>query len=139
MRLKLKRIARKEKYTIGKLYVDGVYFCDTLEDKDRGLTKNMSLEEIKRKKVYGETAIPTGTYVVTVNYSATFKKDMPLLLGVPGYSGVRIHPGNTQADTLGCVLVGQNKEVGKVLNSRVTFSRLMPLITKAKDVTITIE
>lgn len=139
MEIKVKRIARKPNYTIGRLYVDGVYFCDTLEDTDRGLRKSMTLEEIKRKKVYGQTAIPMGTYRVSITYSPTFKKLMPLLIGVPGYEGVRIHPGNTPADTLGCILVGENKEVGKVLNSRATFNKLYEKMKTASPLTITIE
>lgn len=142
MELLLKRIAKKNDYTIGKLYVNGTYFCDTLEDKDRGLTSNMSTEEIANKKVYGKTAIPTGKYTIIWNYSNKFKKMMPLLLNVPGYAGVRIHSGNTEKDTLGCILVGINSQIGKVLNSRSTTSKLYAIISKAcnkERVTLTIE
>ena len=124
MELTLKRIAKKDTYTIGKLYVDGEYFCDTLEDKDRGLTSDMSLEDIKKVKVYGQTAIPSGRYRVTMNMSSRFKKVMPLLLYVPGFDGIRIHSGNTAADTQGCILLGQNKVVGKVINSRIYTDKL---------------
>lgn len=124
MELTLKRIAKKDTYTIGKLYVDGEYFCDTLEDKDRGLTSDMSLEDIKKVKVYGQTAIPLGRYRVTMNMSSRFKKVMPLLLYVPGFDGIRIHSGNTAADTQGCILLGQNKVVGKVINSRIYTDKL---------------
>lgn len=106
MEIKVKRIAKRDTYTIGKLYIDGVYECDTLEDKDRGLTKSMKLDEIKAKKIYGKTAIPTGTYQVVWSYSAKFKKPLPLLLNVPGYEGIRIHSGNTDADTYGCLILG---------------------------------
>lgn len=142
MELLLKRIAKKNDYTIGKLYINGIYFCDTLEDKDRGLTSNMSTEEITNKKVYGKTAIPTGKYTIIWNYSNKFNKMMPLLLNVPGYAGVRIHSGNTEKDTLGCILVGINSQVGKVLNSRATSSKLYNIISKAcnkEKVTITIQ
>lgn len=79
----------------------------------------MSVEQIKKSKVYGETAIPTGTYSVTYTYSTRFKKYMPLINNVKGFDGIRIHSGNTAKDTLGCIIVGDNKVVGKVINSRV--------------------
>lgn len=148
MKLLLKRIAKKDKYTIGNLYVDGKFFCNTLEDKDRGLNSQMSLEEIKNKKIYGETAIPTGTYKIDMNVvSSSFKNrtwakpyngKIPRLLNVTGYSGVLIHPGNDQNDTLGCILVGRNTQVGKVLDSQNTFHSLMKILSKG-DNTITIE
>lgn len=138
MKLILKRIAFKDTYTIGRLYVDGVYFCDTLEDKDRGLDDSMTVEEILRKKKYGQTAIPTGTYKVQITYSPKYKRMMPLLLGVKGYSGIRIHSGNTDKDTLGCLLVGLNTKVGMVTDSRNTYSRLYALMKDKKDITIEI-
>lgn len=131
MELILNRIAKKATYTIGKLYVNGTYLCDTLEDKDRGLTKEMSIKEITSKKVYGETAIPTGKYQVIMSYSNKFKKVLPLLLNVPGYAGIRFHSGNTANDSLGCILVGQNKVVGKVINSRDTMNKLQGILTEA--------
>lgn len=131
MNILVKRIAKRSTYTIGRLYIDGVKQCDTLEDTDRGLKQDMPLSEIQKKKVYGKTAIPTGTYELVVTYSNKFKQYMPLLLNVPGYSGVRIHSGNTDADTLGCILVGENKAVGKVLNSRATYHALFEKINDA--------
>ena len=133
MRLTLIRIANRPTYCIGKLYVDGVYFCDTLEDTDRGLDDKMSEEEIKELKVYGETAIPSGIYPVTITYSNKFKKNLPLINNVKGYSGIRIHSGNTAKGTLGCILVGRNKEVGKVLQSRVTFNALYNMLVRTKE------
>lgn len=124
MRIKVVRIANKPTYCIGKLYINGEYFCDTLEDTDRGLDDRMSEEEIKERKVYGKTAIGTGIYNVILNYSTKYKKVMPLLLNVKGYSGVRIHSGNVPEDTLGCILVGKNKVVGKVIDSRDTYEAL---------------
>lgn len=125
MDLVLKRIAKKDRYTIGRLYINGEYICDTLEDKDRGLdNETMSIAEIKAVKVPGETAIPTGKYEVSITYSPRFKRMMPLLSGVNGFDGVRIHSGNTHKDTEGCILVGKNKEVGKVLDSRYTYNNL---------------
>lgn len=126
MELILKRIAKRDTYTIGKLYINGKYACDTLEDTDRGLTQDMSLEKIKKLKVYGETAIPTGKYQVIWSYSAKFKRGLPLLLNVPGYEGVRLHNGNTPAHTLGCPLLGENKVVGQVINSIATCNRILP-------------
>ena len=117
MNIILNRIAKKAKYTIGKLYINDQYFCDTLEDTDRGLTQSMTEQQIGSKKVYGETAIPTGTYRIIISYSNKFKKQMPLLLNVPGFAGIRIHSGNTEKDSLGCILVGKNKAVGKVLET----------------------
>lgn len=150
MELTLKRIAKRPTYTIGKLYIDGVYVCDTIEDTDRGLSQKDSLANIKKKKIYGQTAIPTGTYDITMNVVSPKFKDrtwakpwggkLPRLLNVPGYEGVLIHVGNSAEDSLACVLVGQNKVVGKVINSTVTFNKLMQILTKAKDkITITVE
>lgn len=116
MKLSLKRIFLGDTYTIGKLYIDGTYFCDTLEDKVRDLNKNGKFDN-GETKVYGETAIPYGTYKVVVNYSPKFKRDLPLLENVPHFEGIRIHRGNTPQDTLGCILVGENKVKGKVINS----------------------
>lgn len=123
-----KIIARKEKYRISNLYIDDVYFCDVLEDTDRGLDQSMSTEEISKKKIKGVTAIPTGTYEVVITYSNRFKKQLPLLLNVKGFSGIRIHSGNTHNDTEGCLLVGINNVVGKVTNSRETFNKLFKLL-----------
>lgn len=133
MRLTLIRIANKPTYTIGKLYIDGCYYCDVLEDVDRGLDDSMTEKEIKAKKIKGQTAIPTGIYTVKITYSPKYKKLMPLVDNVKGYSGIRIHSGNTHKDTSGCLLVGKNKEVGKVLESRKTFNALYKILTETKE------
>ena len=133
MRITLIRIANKPTYTIGKLYIDGVYFCDTLEDVDRGLDDSMSVDEILKKKIKDNTAIPTGIYPVKITYSPKYKKLMPLVDNVKGYQGIRIHSGNTHKDTSGCLLVGKNKEVGKVLESRKTFNALYKILTETKE------
>lgn len=139
MKITLKRIALKDTYTIGKLYIDGEYFCDTLEDTVRDLNKNGVFDN-GEKKIYGETAIPYGTYNVKWTYSNKFKKYMPLIENVPSFAGIRIHAGNSSADTQGCVLVGENKAVGKVLNSKNTVNKLYPIIEKAcKNDSVTIE
>lgn len=131
MDIKVVRIARKANYTIGKMYINGVYFCDTLEDTDRGITSSTSEAEIAKIKVYGKTAIPTGTYKVSWTMSSRFKKMMPLVEGVKGFSGIRIHSGNKPEDTLGCILCGYNKVVGQVVDSRVTCERLYARIKGA--------
>lgn len=149
MKLLLKRIAKMEKYTIGKLYIDGKYFSDTLEDTDRNLTNTMSKDEIVKVKVYGKTAIPTGTYVVDMNtvspkfgkrsWAQPYEGKVPRLQDVPGYEGVLIHPGNTADDTSGCILVGRNKVKGQVVESQDTFHSLMNILKGDNDITITIE
>lgn len=131
MNITLNRIAKKSKYTIGKLYIDDEYFCDTIEDTDRGLTQTMTDAQIKSKKVYGQTAIPTGTYRVIISYSNKFKRQMPLLLNVPGFLGIRIHSGNTEKDTEGCLIVGKNKVVGKVIESKDTYNKLFSILCEA--------
>lgn len=138
MTLKLVRKYRKEKYTIGKLYVDGVYFCDVIEDRDRGLDDSMGLAEIMSKKRYGETAIPYGTYKVEITYSPKYKRMMPEVKNVKGFSGIRIHSGNTAEDTLGCLIVGKNTQVGMVTESRKTYNALFALMKDKKDITIEI-
>ena len=138
MKLVVKRTAKRPTYTIGKLYVDGVYLCDTLEDADRGLSQDMPLSEIQRIKVMHETAIPTGTYKVIVNMSPRFGRLLPRLLDVPGFEGILIHRGNTDKDTSGCILVGENKAVGKVINSTPYELRLVEMLRKETDVTIEI-
>lgn len=125
--------------TIGRLSVDGVAFCDTLED----VVREVDGEPVENWKIPGETAIPYGTYKVVVNYSARFKRDMPLLVGVPGFEGIRIHPGNTDHDTEGCILVGSWVGGEKIVNSRVSFDALMDMMDVAeaakREIVITIQ
>lgn len=130
---KLERKYKKEKYTIGNLYVNGDFVCNILEDADRGLKKDMPLSEIKRIKVYGETAIPAGRYEIELSLSPRFGRQLPLLLNVPGYSGIRIHRGNTNEDSLGCLLPGENKAKGKVINSAKWEERIINMMRKAKE------
>lgn len=139
MRLTLKRIANKKDYCIGKLYINGQYFCDTLEDRDRGLDDVMTEEEIKSIKQYGTTAIPVGIYTVLLTYSPKYKKIMPLINNVKGYSGIRIHSGNTSKDTLGCLLVGKNTVVGRLTDSRNTYNALFKRLQQKGSNKITIE
>lgn len=139
MILMLDRKYKLPTYTIGKLYIDGEYFCDTLEDKDRGLTDDMTISEISKIKIKKETAIPTGTYKITITYSNRFKKNMPLINDVKGFEGIRIHSGNTDKDTEGCILVGFNKIKGNVINSRDTYNKLFSILSKSNNITITIK
>lgn len=144
MELLLERIAKKSQYTIGKLSIDGEYFCDTIEDTDRGLSDSMSYDEIKKIKINSETAIPTGKYEVTMKIkSPRFSKKkyyrdycdgyLPRLLNVKCFEGILIHIGNTASDSSGCILVGKNTQVGKVLNSKITFEKLYTTLKSASD------
>lgn len=130
MKLTLKRIALRPTYTIGKLYIDDVYFCDTIEDTVRDLNKNGKFDN-GEKKVHSKTAIPYGIYEIKWTYSPRFKKYTPELMNVPSFEGIRIHAGNTSADTEGCLILGKNKQVGKVLNSRDTINKFYPIIKEA--------
>lgn len=135
MEIKVERRWKKATYTIGRLYVDGIYFCNTLEDADRGLRQADGLEYILKTKIYGETAIPAGRYLILMDvvspkyssiswYNNLCGGKMPRLLGVPGFDGILIHPGNTPLDTYGCILVGKNKVVGGLIQSKDTFRAL---------------
>ena len=138
MELILERIAKRKTYTIGRLYIrqqvmdeylpgyEDHYFCDTLEPTWRDY-------EHGAYKVKGRSAIPEGRYAVVISYSPKFKQWLPILLGVPKFEGIRIHAGNTAKDTEGCILVGQNREVGKVLDSRKWLYELKQKIVEAKD------
>ena len=143
MKLKLKRILKGDAYTIGKLYIDGVYFCDTLEDTDRGLTSDLTEEQIKKIKVYSMTAIPTGTYKIDITFSPRFKKKMPILLDVKGFTGIRIHSGNNDTHTSGCILCGYNKIKGQLTDSKIVTAKLYAMIENSindkNEVEITIE
>ena len=133
MELILTRIARKAEYTIGRLEDEnGKKLCDTLEP----IWRNYDGGELKIPK---KSAIPEGTYRVVTTYSLRFRKYLPLLVGVPGFEGVRIHSGNTSRDTEGCILVGQNLQVGKVLWSRITLEKLMKLIENEKEIYLIIK
>ena len=142
MELRLERKYRNNNYCIDKLYINGKYFSDALEDPERGLTDTMSREEIKKIKIKGNTCIPYGTYNITITYSPRFKKNLPLLNNVKGFDGIRIHSGNKPQDTEGCLLPGFNKVKGQVIDSRVTTDKLIAQIqqalNKGEKVTITI-
>lgn len=143
MEIKVKRIFKGDDYTIGNMYINGGYFCNTLEDKVRNIPKEV--------KVFGKTAIPAGKYEIDMNsispkfqnrsWAKKYKGIVPRLKNVPYFSGVLIHPGNTAVDTDGCILVGENTQVGKVLNSQKYWFMLMDKLIKANNLgeKITIE
>ena len=152
LELELRRIAAKADYTIGHLYINGRRICDTLENTDRGLDQSMPLDELQRRKVYGKTAIPTGTYQITMNHrSPKFAKIpyykefcggyMPRLLRVPAFEGILIHRGNWETATEGCLLVGDNTSPGGLAQSKIRWEHLMTeylLPAKAQGIPITI-
>lgn len=131
MELLLDRDVRSRNSTIGVLYVNGKFECFTLEDVDRGLKDEQPIGYIKERKVFGRTAIPEGRYEVTMTYSPKFKRNMPLVNGVMGFDGVRIHWGNTADDSEGCPLVGQTRSIDFIGNSRNAASILLPKIEAA--------
>lgn len=125
MELLLQRLYLQPDYTIGRLYVDSIPFCDTLEDRVRDLSRE--------SKVPGQTAIPAGRYEIIVNRSPRFKRDLPRLLNVPGFEGILIHRGNTDDDTAGCILVGENREPGRMVNSTPYELELTRLLSEARQ------
>lgn len=143
MKLLLRRLYKKPTYTIGKLYIDGKYFCDTIEDTVRDLHRTNG-----KAKIYAKTAIPEGTYKVTMdvvspkfrnaNWAKPYGGKVPRLLNVPYFEGILIHVGNTERNSAGCIIIGQNKIKGQVINSVQTFHNLMKELLKDKN-NITIE
>ena len=149
MEILLIRKYKKPTYTIGSLYINGKWIANTLEDTDRGLKDSMSVAEIKAIKKPNETAIPTGTYKITLDtfsprfgnkpfYKKVCGGKLPRILNIKGFDGVLIHCGNTNLDTSGCILVGRNLEVGKVLKSQETFEKLYKIL-KGNKVNLTIK
>ena len=138
IKLFLNRIFKGSKYTIGNLYINDKFFCNTLEDPVRKLPKECpytSKGEICQceEKINGQTAIPTGKYKVVLSYSNRFNKVLPELLNVPHFKGIRIHSGNTEEDTEGCILVGENSVKGQVINSRISYTKLSKILEKDKS------
>lgn len=153
MKVTVRRIAKKPKYTIGRVYIDDVYICDSIEDKDRALTQTTKLQDIKKVKVQNETAIPTGTYKLTMKVQSPrfsrkefYKKYcngyLPRILNVPGFDGILLHCGATQNSTSGCIILGYNKIVGRVVDSEKAFKTVYETLKTASDkgeeITITI-
>lgn len=143
MEITVKRTFKGASYTIGKLYIDGQYFSDTIEDAVRNLPAVCPDTPKGRgcrckEKVYARTAIPAGTYKVTMEHSPRFKRTLPYLHDVPHFLGILIHSGNTDDDSAGCIIVGRNTVKGKVLESRATLDRLIAKIKGEKDITLNI-
>lgn len=143
MEITVLRRFRGDTYTIGTMYIDGDRFCDTLEPRDRDLNRDGDLNDPGEGKVMHKTAIPYGKYRATLEFSPRFRRDLPRLHNVPHFEGVLIHRGNTPADTSGCVLVGENKVKGRVINSTQyeveLVKRIREAITRGESVQITIE
>jgi len=132
MELKLVRNIFTNESTIGDLFIDNLFFCYILEDRDRGLSDALSLEQISKVKVYGKTCIPYGRYEIDWTMSARFKVFMPILLNVKGYAGIRIHKGNTEIDSLGCLLCGTRKKSNMITESTLATKNLYAKIENAK-------
>lgn len=154
MELIVDRKWKKQSYTISNLTIDGKWFCNVLEDADRGLDDSMSIAKIRELKKPSITAIPKGTYEITLDvisprfctnafYKQVCDGKLPRLLNVKGFEGILIHAGNTDKDSAGCLLVGMNLEKGKVLKSQETFRKLYKVLNEAKlrgeDIQITIK
>jgi hypothetical protein len=132
MELLLERKYIKPEYCIGRLYINGEFFCNTLEDTIRDINKNGTFD-CGEFKISGHTAIPYGTYEIQVTYSPKFKRELPLLLDVPSFTGIRIHRGNTNKDSSGCILVGENTKKGMVLNSTKYEEELTKLLKDTQN------
>ena len=153
MEIVLNRRWKKDTYTIGEWFINGKKFSETCEDKDRGLKDTMSVSKILSLKVYGQTAIPTGTYIIKMTYSPKFanrawaKKyggKVVEIMNVKGYQGVRVHPLNSAQDSLGCIGLGRNLEKGKVLQSTAYYEKfvdeyVMPAIRRNEEIRLTIK
>lgn len=122
----------KEKYTIGVCFINEEKFCNTLEDTDRGLTQDMPLSQIKKRKVYAHTAIPKGTYKVKSYFWPKYRKYYPMIMDVPGFKGILIHGGNSHTDTAGCILLGENREVGKVCNCEKYVRKITAMVQECE-------
>jgi len=139
MELLIERAYKKPSYTIGRFFINGERICETLEDTDRGLRQDMSEVDIRKKKVWGQTAIPTGRYVVGFTYSPKFSQytyakgggKIPVIYGVRGFDAIRIHSGNSASASEGCVLLGRNTAVGQVLQSVKTCEKVFDIMYTA--------
>lgn len=131
MKLLLRRRFLGEEYTIGKLYIDSEFLCNTIEDKVRDYNMDGDLNDTGEEKIYGETAIPYGIYEVDLTMSPKFERLLPLVKNVKHFTGIRIHRGNTAGDTAGCILPGENKVKGKVLNSTKYEMKIIELMLAA--------
>ena len=153
MEIVVDRRWKRDTYTIGNMYINGKFFSNTLEDKDRGLKDSMTPQDISNLKVYGQTAIPTGTYEIKMTYSNRFNSrawgkkyngKVPELRNIKGFGGVRIHPFNRASESLGCIAVGKNSIKGMVTNSQAYYYKLLddyivPAVKKGEKITLTIK
>lgn len=133
MILVVKRFLLDNEFTIGNLYIDKKFYCNTLEDRDRDLNSLMSVDDILKKKVYSKTAIPIGDYHLTIDYSNKYKKNLPHILNVKGYDGIRLHSLNYASESLGCIGLGDYNGENAIINSRATMKVVQPIIQNAID------
>jgi hypothetical protein len=142
MKLRLLRRYLGPLYTIGSLFINGLYFCDTIEDRVRDINRDGDLDDPGEGKVFAETAIPYGKYKVELSMSPKFKRVLPMVLNVKHFTGIRIHKGNTAKDTHGCILPGENKVKGKVLRSEKyeveLIKQMMEAVNRGEDIDIQI-
>ena len=132
MTIRIDRKWKKAEYTISRVFIHGNYLgCNALEDTDRGLLQSMQIAEIQKRKIKGKTAIPRGYYDVKVTWSEKYQRNMPLVMDVPGFSGIRLHSGNAAKDTEGCILFGKNDKVGWISDSRYWTDKIYRLIDAA--------
>ena len=143
MKVKVRRRYLGPEYTIGSLYIDERYICDTIEDKVRDFNKDGDLNDPGEQKVYGRTAIPYGTYAMDLTMSPKFTRLLPLIMNVPHFTGIRIHRGNSAEDSAGCILPGENKIKGRVIHSTeyevLIVKEMMKAIRYGRTISITIE
>lgn len=144
MKITVDRKWKKEDYTIGRMYINGEFFCNTLEDTDRGITQTMDKNILRSRKIPNHTAIPSGIYDITLDVVSpkfskkTFYKEfcdgkLPRLLNVPGFDGILIHVGSNASHSSGCILVGNNAVKGGLTNSKETFKKLYKILLEAKE------
>lgn len=144
MKITVDRKWKKEDYTIGRMYINGEFFCNTLEDTDRGITQTMDKNIIRSRKIPNQTAIPLGTYNITLDvvspkfsqkdfYKEVCNGKLPRLLNVPGFDGILIHVGSNAAHSSGCILVGNNTIKGGLTDSKEIFKQLYKILLKAKE------
>lgn len=142
MRLRLERRYLGPSYTIGTLFIDGMYVCETIEDRVRDYNMDGDLEDVGETKLFGETAIPYGKYKVELTMSPKFKRLLPLVKNVKHFTGIRIHRGNTAGDSHGCILPGENKQKGRVTKSTkyemLIVERMLKAIKNSEEITIDI-
>lgn len=134
----LTRNWRKDTYTIGRIYTNGNFFCNSLEDKDRGLMQGMPLETLKKMKVQDQTAIPVGTYRLRVTMSPRFKRELVEVVDVPAFTGIRFHRGVNENHTSGCVLTGMNKIKGGLVDGAKYEEEFTKMVKAADEAWLTV-